>query len=81
MKPLVLKISPDINDTEISKIIELTLKYKIQGLIISNTTDNNRENLFDTQKNEKGGLSGKPLKDLSTNLIKKFYRETKGKMK
>ena len=80
LKPLVLKISPDINDTEISKIIELTLKYKIQGLIISNTTDNNRENLFDTQKNEKGGLSGKPLKDLSTNLIKKFYRETKGKM-
>ena len=38
-KPLVLKISPDINETEISPIIELVKKYKIQGIIISNTTD------------------------------------------
>ena len=34
----------------------------------------------DIQKNEKGGLSGQPLKDLSTTLIKKFYKETKGKI-
>ena len=47
---------------EISKIIELILKYKIDGIIVSNTTDSNRENLFDIQKNEKGGLSGQPLK-------------------
>ena len=79
-KPLVLKLSPDIDNDEISKIIDLTIKYKISGIIISNTTDSNRENLFDVQKNEKGGLSGQPLKDLSTNLIKKFYKNTKGKL-
>ena len=78
-KPLV-KLSPDINDGEISKIIELIIKYKISGIIVSNTTETNRENLIDVRKNEKGGLSGQPLRDRSTNLIKKFYNETKGKI-
>ena len=80
VKPLVLKISPDIKDNEISSIIELVLKHEIEGIILSNTTDSHREKLSDIQKNERGGLSGQPLKDLSTKLIKKFYRETKGKI-
>ena len=80
VKPLVVKISPDIKDNEISSIIELILKHKIEGIIVSNTTDSHREKLSDIQKNEQGGLSGQPLKDLSTKLIKKFYRETKGKI-
>ena len=80
LKPLAVKLSPDIDDSEISEIIELILKYKVNGIIISNTTDRNRDNLSDFQKNEKGGLSGKPLKDLSSSLIKKFYKETKGKV-
>ena len=78
--PIAVKISPDISNDEVSKILELTIKYEINGLIISNTTDSNRENLQDIQKNETGGLSGEPLKDLSTNLIKKFYNATKGKI-
>ena len=79
-KPIVVKLSPDINKDEISDIIEKILKYKISGIIISNTTDRNRENLTNLQKKETGGLSGQPLKDLSTSLIKKFYKETKGKI-
>ena len=79
-KPIALKISPDLNDSQINTVIELALKYSINGIIVSNTTDSNRENLSDKQKNEKGGLSGQPLKNLSTNLIKKFYKETKGKI-
>ena len=80
LKPLLLKLSPDMNSNEVSKIVELIIKYKIEGIVVSNTTDSNRERLSDNQKNEKGGLSGQPLKDLSTNLIKKFYKETKGKI-
>jgi dihydroorotate dehydrogenase len=79
-KPLVIKLSPDINEDNISNIIELIFKFKIEGIIVSNTTDKNRDNLFDIQKNEKGGLSGQPLKNLSTSLIKKFYKGTKGKI-
>ena len=79
--PIVIKISPDINDNEISKIVELVGNHKIQGIIVSNTTDSNRDNLSDIQRHETGGLSGQPLKDISTNLIKKFYKETKERLR
>jgi len=74
-KPLALKLSPDIDEKEISNIIEVINKYNIDGIIISNTTNQNREKLSDSKKNEVGGLSGKPIKDISTNLIKKFHKE------
>jgi len=80
-KPLVIKLSPDINEKDISNTVEIINKYKIDGIIISNTTDQNREDLLDDNKNEVGGLSGQPIKNISTNLIKKFYKETKNKIK
>ena len=80
-KPIAVKLSPDINDNEIGRIVELVKSQKIQGIIVSNTTDSNRENLSDLKKNEKGGLSGQPLKNISTKLIKKFYKETRGEIK
>ena len=72
-KNFFLKISPDINGKEISYIIELTLKYNIYGIIVSNTTDENKKKLSDENKIEKGGLSGKPINQISTKLITKFY--------
>ena len=78
--PLVIKISPDINEQNINSISELVLKYEIDGLIVSNTTDKNRQNLTDKNKIEEGGLSGLPLKDLSTNLIQKFKKNLKNKV-
>ena len=66
---------------EINSIVTLVSKHHVQGIIVSNTTDSNRENLSDIKKMETGGLSGQPLKDISTNLIKKFYKLTGGKIK
>ena len=77
-QPVALKLSPDIKDSKISPIIEIIKKYKIDGLIISNTTNQNRDKLLDYNKTEVGGLSGQPLKNISTKLIKKFYKEIKG---
>ena len=65
--PIAIKISPDINDNDIGKIVDLVSSHKIQGIIVSNTTDSNRDNLSDIKKHEVGGLSGQPLKDISTN--------------
>ena len=79
-KPLILKVSPDIADNEIGHIIELMKRFNISGVIISNTTDKNRENLTGKYKNESGGLSGEPLTKISNNLIKKFYKEIKGEI-
>jgi len=81
IKPILVKISPDLNNNDINNLIELIIKFKIEGIIVSNTSDKNRNNLEDSKKIEKGGLSGKPLFDISTNLIKKFYKELKGKTK
>ena len=77
-KPLALKVSPDIAEIEIGYIIDSIKKFNISGVIISNTTDKNRENLTGSYRSEEGGLSGEPLGQISNDLIKKFYKETKG---
>ena len=52
-KSFLLKISPDLDDSSIDHIIELSLKYDINGLILTNTTVRNRENLIDQKKMKK----------------------------
>ena len=79
--PLVIKISPDIEEKNINKICDLLLKNEVKGIIISNTTDRNRENLININKLEKGGLSGKPLEEKSNLLINKFYKVLKKEIK
>jgi dihydroorotate dehydrogenase len=78
--PLLLKISPDIKDHYIEEIIDVATQNNISALILTNTTNVNRENLTSENKNEKGGLSGEPLQEVSNNMIKKFYRKLKGKI-
>ena len=80
-KPILVKISPDLNDENIADLVELIIRFKVEGIIISNTTDKNRQSLMDSKKNEIGGLSGKPLTEISTNIIKKFYKKLDGKAK
>ena len=78
--PLVLKLSPDITEEKISNINELILKFKIDGIVLTNTSNQNRENLSDVKKNEAGGLSGIPLQKLSLKFIKNFYKSNKGRV-
>jgi len=79
--PIVVKISPDILDNQINLISEILLKYKVSAIIVSNTTEGNRENLMNILKHQKGGLSGKPLEEKSNKLIAKFYGLLKDKTK
>ena len=78
--PIALKISPDIAEKEISNINELVLKFNIDGIILTNTSSQSRENLSDIKKNEAGGLSGLPLQKLSLKFIKNFYKSNKGNL-
>ena len=79
--PITVKISPDIENQNINIISDLLLKHSVEAVIISNTTDKNRENLSNINKLEKGGLSGKPLEKRSNELINKFYKTLKNKIK
>ena len=78
--PLLLKISPDINNRHISEIVDVAIKNNISAIILTNTTNGNRDNLISELKSEEGGLSGDPLHQISTNMIKKFYKELNGKI-
>ena len=78
--PLLLKISPDINNSHISEIADTAIKNNISAVILTNTTNGNRDNLTSTFKEEAGGLSGDPLQQISTEIIKKFYKELNGKI-
>ena len=78
--PLLLKISPDIGEDDISEIAEAVIKNNISAIVLTNTTNGNRDNLKNKARNEKGGLSGEPLQKISTNMIKKFYKLLKGKI-
>ena len=77
--PVLLKLSPDIKDSSVEKISEIIINQKISGVILTNTSNINRSSLKSSNKNQVGGLSGKPIRELSTRLIKKFYKELKGK--
>jgi len=77
---LLLKVSPDIEDNHISEIVDVATKNDIAAIILTNTTNVNRDNLKSEFKKEEGGLSGEPLHQISTNMIKKFYKQLNGKI-
>ena len=79
--PIVIKVSPDIDDQQINKISEVLLNSNVEAIIISNTSNSTRDSLNDIQKHQRGGLSGKPIKGKSTSLINKFYKIFNGKIK
>ena len=79
--PIAVKISPDIDENQISLISEILLENEIKIIIISNTSESSRNNLKNIQKHQKGGLSGKPIEIKSNILINKFYKLLNGKIK
>ncbi len=79
--PLAIKVSPDLNDDQINGVSKIIMEQEIGIIIVSNTTDKNRENLKNINKLEKGGLSGKPIEKISNEAISKFYKILKDKTK
>ena len=78
--PLLLKVSPDIKDNQVSEIVDVAIKNDISAIVLTNTTNGYRENLTSKIKKEEGGLSGEPLQQISTSMIKKFYKQLNGKI-
>jgi dihydroorotate dehydrogenase len=70
--PLFLKIAPDIADEEVADIIDVVTTYKMDGLIVSNTTLARPDTLRSELAEEMGGLSGPPVFERSTELVRAF---------
>lgn len=78
-KQVWLKIAPDLSQDELKVITDIILDLKIDAMIVNNTTIS-RPGLTDPQQNETGGLSGKPLFDLSNQVLSEVYQLTEGKI-
>jgi len=78
LPPLFVKIAPDLTNEEMSDIAEVVQQCGVDGIIVCNTTNSRPDNLVSKNKSEVGGLSGRPIKDLSTKCIRNMYQLTKG---
>ena len=80
-KPLLLKIAPDLSNEQLDDIIEIMLELKMDGIVATNTTIQRTGLVADDLQVEKigaGGLSGKPLSQRSTEVIRYIHQKSKG---
>lgn len=82
-KPILLKIAPDLTNSQLDDIIDIVIDTKIAGLVATNTTIERNNLSYSNEyiaKLGNGGLSGNPLKDRSTQVIKYIVEKSKNKI-
>ncbi len=82
-KPILVKVAPDLTFEALDEILELVGPRKLSGIVATNTTIARPETTDDRSKRaygETGGLSGRPLRARSTEIIGHLYRQTKGQL-
>ncbi|MUT66608.1 quinone-dependent dihydroorotate dehydrogenase [Paenibacillus sp. NEAU-GSW1] len=78
-KPVLVKIAPDMTDEQLELTVATIMESGVSGIIATNTTVS-REGLTHRNASETGGLSGLPLRERSTEVIRAVYRQTEGKL-
>ncbi len=78
--PIFLKVAPDVDMGEIERIVQQARTYGMNAIIVSNTTIARPDTLQSQHKGEGGGLSGAPLFEKSTEILKEFYAAAEGKI-
>lgn len=79
-RPLFLKVAPDLDETAVRDIAELALAYGLDALIVSNTTLQRPPHLTSDNAEEAGGLSGQPLFQISTHVLRLFAEALAGRL-
>jgi dihydroorotate dehydrogenase len=79
LAPMFLKVAPDLEDGEVEAIVETVAANGLSGIIVSNTTIS-RPPLKSAQAGEAGGLSGAPLTELSTRMLRTFAQASAGRI-
>lgn len=80
LPPLFVKIAPDITDEEMKSIASIALECNVDGILVTNTTNQRPSTLQSKHSSEAGGLSGTPLRDRSTECIRRMYHHTNGNL-
>jgi dihydroorotate dehydrogenase len=78
--PIALKVAPDLDEDEIEVIAELVMSHQFDAVIATNTTIARPDSLKSSFATETGGLSGTPVKQMSTECIRQFYKVLKGRV-
>lgn len=78
--PLVLKIAPDLTPEEVRNIANLLLQFEIDGVIATNTTISREKIMGHSLAHEAGGLSGAPVKEMATEIVRLLANELNGKL-
>ncbi|HWN97377.1 MAG TPA: dihydroorotate dehydrogenase (quinone), partial [Methylomirabilota bacterium] len=80
-KPLLVKVAPDLSFDALDEILELALQRQLAGVVATNTTITRPDSFDDRLRriySETGGLSGRPLRARSTEVIRHIHNQTRG---
>jgi dihydroorotate dehydrogenase len=80
-KPILVKVAPDLTFEALDEIIELACQRNLAGIVATNTTINRPETTNEAARRiyaETGGLSGRPLRARSTEVIRHIHQRTRG---
>lgn len=77
--PLLVKLAPDLDSPELDDALQVILDHAMDGVIVTNTTIQ-REGVSSKAASESGGLSGDPLREISTRMVRQVHQRTDGKL-
>ncbi len=80
IKPVFVKIAPDMEFSQVDEIIEVVEEAKLTGIVATNATAFMREGLKSPNGREPGGLSGRPITAMVTQFIAHIYQATRGRL-
>jgi dihydroorotate dehydrogenase len=78
--PLLVKLAPDLADTALEPLVEACASRDVAGLVLTNTTVARPEGLRGRHRGETGGLSGEPLRDRATAVLRRCFRLAQGRL-
>ncbi len=78
--PLLVKLSPDIEQPNLAELLQVILAADVAGLIVCNTTRSRPPTLVGQHKDDRGGLSGRPLAPLARDMLRHSHAATEGRL-
>ena len=78
--PLLVKIAPDLSEAELDDVLQVVSDLGLPGIVATNTTIARPANLKGSLRGEQGGLSGRPLTEPATEVVRRIHRATNGSL-